>query len=204
MPRSKNRPLIFIACAAIVALMVAGAGSAAAYGILFPAFWTERLPFVNSTGQFETVIHYRNATDDTYENVTRFIASVSAGLEADVADDPTYRCVEYAVQHCTTRLRGRGLDCAVIGTGTGRDTPGHALVVFVTTDKGMLYADPTAMNVSAPDYPKIDFSKVLLLRNEWNVTLPTRDAARHQPDSDRAPGCEARNVRSAGGLPCQR
>ncbi len=122
MPRSKNRPLIFIACAAIVALMVAGAGSAAAYGILFPAFWTERLPFVNSTGQFETVIHYRNATDDTYENVTRFIASVSAGLEADVADDPTYRCVEYAVQlhdealEAGTRLRGH----------RDGDGPGHA------------------------------------------------------------------------------
>jgi hypothetical protein len=176
MPRSKNRPLFFIACVAIVALLVAGAGSAAAYGILFPAVWTERLPFVNSTGQFDTVTHYRSAMDDTYDNVTRFIATVSAALEADVASDSKYRCVEYAVRlHDEAELQG--LDCAVIGTGTGRETPRHALVVFMTTDNGMLFVDPTARNVSASDYPGIDFSKVLLLCSEWNVRLPYRDAA---------------------------
>lgn len=157
-------------------MLVAGAGSAAAYGILFPAVWTERLPFANSTGQYDMVTHYRNATDDTYDNVTRFIAIASAALEADVTADSKYRCVEYAVRLHDEAER-QGLDCAVIGTGAGREVPRHALVVFITTDKGMLYVDPTARNVSASDYPGIDFSKVLLLRSEWNVRLPTRDAA---------------------------
>lgn len=180
MLRSKNRPLFLIVGTAMVALLVAGAGSAAAYGILFPAIWTEQLLFTNSTGQFDTVIDYRNATDDTRSNVTQFIDSHWDALERDVAADQQYRCVEYAVQLHNEAER-QGLNCTVIGTGTGRETPGHALVAFSTTDSGMLFVDPTAMNVSAPDYPGIDFSKVLLLRNEWNVTLPSRDAAGVNP-----------------------
>ncbi len=93
----KNSQYFILGGIAVVALLVVGVGSMAAYGILFPPVWTERLPFLNSTGQFDVITVYRNATDVSYANLTSFLDEVSPGLQEAIAADPGYRCVEYAV-----------------------------------------------------------------------------------------------------------
>ncbi|HEY3273642.1 MAG TPA: hypothetical protein VGJ92_07775, partial [Methanocella sp.] len=179
----KNRQHFILGGIAVMALLVAGIGSIAAYGILFPPVWTEQLPFLNSTGQFDVITVYRNATDVSYANLTMFLDEVSPGLQDTIATDPGYRCVEYAVALHDEAER-QGINCTILGAGGSiarKGTPANALAAFLTTDGGMVYADPTARNVSAADYAGIDFSRVLLLRNEWNVTPGSRNAAGLSP-----------------------
>jgi hypothetical protein len=175
----KNRQHLILGGIAVVALLVAGLGSVAAYGILFPPVWTEPLPFLNSTGQFDVITVYRNATDVSYANLTTFLNEVSPGLQEEITTDPAYRCVEYAVV-LHDKAESQGINCTIVGAGGNvarRGTPKNALAAFLTTDIGMVYVDPTAMNVSAADYAGIDFSKVLLPRDVWNVTPGSRNAA---------------------------
>jgi hypothetical protein len=94
MPPGKNRQLFILGGAAIVVLLILGLGSVAAYGILFPPVWTERLPFLNSTGQYDVITVYRNATDHPYANLTAFLDDVSPGLQDAIAADSRYRCVD--------------------------------------------------------------------------------------------------------------
>lgn len=181
----KNRQYFILAGVAVVALLVIGVGSVAAYGILFPPVWTERLPFLNSTGQYDVITVYRNATDAPYANLTEFLDSVSPGLQEAIAADPGYRCVEYAVA-LHDRAEVQGINCSVVGKGgnvAGSGIPKNALVAFLTTDRGLVCVDPTAMNVSAGDYPDIDFSRVVLARDVWNVTPASRDAAGLSPQT---------------------
>jgi hypothetical protein len=179
----KNRHFFILASAAMAALLVIGIGSVAAYGILFPTVWTERLPFLNSTGQYDVVTVYRNATDVPYANLTVFLDEVTPSLEDAIAADPGYRCVEYAVA-LHDEAESHGVNCSLVGSGgnvAGRGIAKNALVAFLTTDRGLVCVDPTAMNVSAGDYPGIDFSCVLLPRDTWNVTPESRDAAGLSP-----------------------
>lgn len=183
MPPVKNRQLFVLGGAVIVALLVVGIGSVAAYGILFPPVWTERLPFLNSTGQFGVITVYRNATDGPYANLTAFLDEVSPGLQEAIAADPAYRCVEYAVA-LHDRAEERGINCTIVGKGgsvASRGMPKNALVAFLTTDRGPIYVDPTAMNVSAADYPGIDFSRVILIREKWNVAPGSLNASGQRP-----------------------
>jgi hypothetical protein len=52
--------------------------------------------------------------------------------------------------------------------------PSNALVSFLTTDKGMVYVDPTAMNVSREDYT-VPFDEIRLLRDHWTTPTPWTD-----------------------------
>jgi hypothetical protein len=179
----KNRQFFILGGIAIVALLVVGVGSVAAYGILFPPIWTERLPFLNCTGQFDVITVYRNATDGSFANLTVFLDEVSPALQETIVADPGYRCVEYAVALHDIAER-RGINCTIVGKGgsvAARGIPKNAPVAFLTTDRGMVYVDPTAMNVSAADYPGIDFSGVILARDRWNVTPGSRNAAGLSP-----------------------
>jgi hypothetical protein len=187
MPPGKNRQLLILGGAAIVVLLILGLGSVAAYGILFPPVWTERLPFLNSTGQYDVITVYRNATDHPYANLTAFLDDVSPGLQDAIAADARYRCVEYAVV-LHDRAEERGINCTIVGEGmseggsvpAGR-IPKNALVAFFTTDRGMACVDPTAMNVSAADYPGIDFTSLILARTAWNSTPESLNAAGMSP-----------------------
>jgi hypothetical protein len=181
----KNRQFLILAGLAVVALLVIGVGSVTAYGILFPPVWTEKLPFLNSTGQYDVITVYRNATDVDYANLTVFLADVTPALEKAVSADPGYRCVEYAVLLHDEAER-RGINCSVAGRGgssAGMGIPKNALVAFLTTDRGLVCVDLTAMNVSAGDYPGMDFSRVVLARDTWNVTPASRDAAGLSPQT---------------------
>jgi hypothetical protein len=181
----KNRQFFLLASTAVVALLVIGVGSLTAYGILFPPVWTERLPFLNSTGQYDVITVYRNSTDVSYANLTVFLDEATPSLEKTISADPGYRCVEYAVRlHYEAEMQG--INCSVVGRGgnvAGRGIPKNALVAFLTIDRGLVCVDPTAMNVSAGDYPGIDFSRVVLAGDTWNVTPPSRNAAGLSPQT---------------------
>ena len=180
---TKKGQILVLAAVSIVALFIAGIGSVTAYGILFPPVWTEQLPFLNSTGQFDIVTVYRNATDHPYANLTAFLGDVSPGLQEAIAADQQYRCVEYAAE-LHDRAEEHGFNCTIVGKGgsvAARGIPKNTLVAFFTTDQGMVYVDPTAMNVSDADYPGIGFSAVILARAAWNVTPGSVDAAGVSP-----------------------
>lgn len=158
----------------LILILVIAAG-AFAYSILMPPVWQEQLPYKNSTGQFQSIVVYRNATDVTYHEVSSFVASENATLKAAVADDATERPVEYAA-YLHDRAQERGINCSLAATKVRDGYPGQVLVAFNTLDYGMCYVDPTARNVSAGDYPGIDFGKIVLLRDTWTQKAGFRDA----------------------------
>ena len=88
-----NRNILLI-ISAIVIILILGIGGAAFYGILFPPVWNEQLAYKNSTGQYQIVTMYRNATDISYANLTKFLADND--IEGLVYGDNEYRPVEYA------------------------------------------------------------------------------------------------------------
>ncbi len=134
-----------------------------------PPVWTEQLPFENSTGQYQSIVMYRNATDVTYDNLTKFLKSDD--IESLVQAEPGYKCVEFAVRlHDDAEVDG--INCTVTGTDISGGIPGHSLDVFYTTDKGAVYVDPTSMNVSENDFGGIPYDKVILLRDTWVQTFP--------------------------------
>ena len=172
--------LLFVAVA--ITLVVLGGIGAIGYSILFPPVWTEELHFKNSTGQYDIVTKYRNATDVTSANLSLFLDSATPALKASIFADPDYRPVEYAVLLHDEAQRHQ-INCSVIGTDMTGNVPGHALVAFRTLDGGMVYADLTAMNVSASDYSGLDPSRVQLLRQTWKFPLPPMNASGGHPEA---------------------
>jgi hypothetical protein len=88
---------------------------------------------------------YRNATDVTYDNLTVYLSIND--IEYLVYADPDYKPVEYAA-FLHDKAEAGGINCTVIGCGIVNEVPSNAILSFSTTDKGMVYVDPTAMNVS--------------------------------------------------------
>lgn len=176
-----RRNLVILCAVIIVTLIVAGGIGAVGYTILFPPIWTEKLPFKNSTGQYDVVVKYRNATDVTYANLSRFLDEVTPALESAVDKDPKYRSVEYAVA-LHNDAEQRQINCSVIGTDMMGSSPVHAVVAFSTTDQGMVYVDPTAMNVSAASYDGLDFSRVKFLRDHWTGSQPFLNGSSKRPE----------------------
>ncbi len=162
---------IILIISAIIVILILGVGGVVTYGILFPPVWTETLPYKNSTGQYQTVTIYRNATDVTYDNLTIFLAAND--IEYLVYADPDYKPVEYAAL-LHDRAEAGGINCTVIGSGLVNSVPSNAIVSFLTTDKGMVYVDPTAMNVSQDDYT-VPFDEIRLLRDHWTTPTPWTD-----------------------------
>jgi len=104
-------------------------------------------------------------------------------MEEQIGADPGYRCVEYAVALHDEAERS-GINCSVVGYGgsiAGGGVPGNALVTFLATDSGLVFVDPTARNVSAADYPGIDFSRLVLARDTWDYTPDSRNATGMTP-----------------------
>jgi len=153
---------------AIIVILILGIGGVVTYGILFPPVWTEKLPYKNSSGQYQTVTMYRNATDVTYENLTVFLNAND--IEYLVYADPGYKPVEYAAL-LHDRAEASGINCTVLGSGIVNGCPSNAIVSFLTTDRGMVYVDPTAMNVSQSDYT-VPIGEIRLLRDRWTTLRP--------------------------------
>lgn len=160
---------IVIIALLLVVMLLSGAGAIVVYDILFPAIWDEPLPFKNSTGQYQMVTNYRNATDVTHENLTKFIASKD--LEQMINSDPEYRCVEYAA-YLHNEAEAGGINCSIIGTGLKGEVPDHAVNVFYTTDRGLVYVDCSSKNVSQQDYSSLPIEKIVFTRNKWTEKLP--------------------------------
>ncbi len=170
--RSKKNIVIIAASIFVILILLAGIG-AVAYTLLFPPIWTEQLQFKNSTGQLQSMVMYRNATDVTYDNLTRFLSS--SDIERQVQAEPDYKCVEFAVLlHDDAEIDG--INGTIIGTEMSGDIPGHALDVFYTTDRGVVYVDTSSMNVSANDFGGIPYDKVILLRDTWVQDFPLINA----------------------------
>lgn len=156
---------------AIVIILILGIGGVVTYGILFPPVWTEQLAYKNSTGQYQTVTMYRNATDVPYNNLTNFLDAND--IESLIYADTDYKPVEYAAL-LHDKAEACGINCTIICSGIINDTPSNAIDAFLTTDQGMVYVDTTAMNVSQEDY-SVPFNQIRLLREWWTTPTPWDD-----------------------------
>lgn len=164
-----KRTLTKIAVAVIAIVLItimAIAAGAFVYSVLMPPVWSEQLSYKNSTGQYQSVVIYRNATDLPYDEVQQFVAAEKTRIEAAILADTRERPVEYAVE-LHGKAERQGINCSLIATEISNGYPVHVCIAFNTKDRGMYFVDPTARNVSASDYPGIDYGKMTLMRDTW-------------------------------------
>jgi hypothetical protein len=169
----RSNVLVTIGLVAILALAI---GGFMLYNLLFPTVWAETLNVKNSTGHFDVITHYRNATDISYSDLKAFLDAENASLKAAIDCDCDYRPVEYAIMLHNDAQR-KQINCSLLPLGINDGYPDHVIVAFNTNDSGMIYVDPTGTNVSAADYPGIDYGRIVFLRDQWNHTLPVADGS---------------------------
>lgn len=150
---------------------MAGIGGFAAYSLLYAPVWTESLSVKNSTGQYEKITIYRNATDVNASVLKAFMASENTTLKAALFADNESHQVEYAVQLHDDAERAK-INCSLSPLDISDGYPGHVVIAFHTKDDGMVFVDPASMNVSAADFPGIDYSRLVFLRDQWIHALP--------------------------------
>lgn len=154
---------------AVFGTLVMIVGICALYAILFPAYWTERLPITNASEQALTVTEYRYASNVSYPALIAFLENDTTYL-ADY-DYPNYTCGDFAV-----RLRddaeAQGIQSGIVGVSFNssgmenadnssdlslqhdRDNvsvQGHGFNVFNTTDRGLVYVDVTGITRQAKE-----------------------------------------------------
>lgn len=141
-------------------------GTCIAYSILYPPIWTERLPLLNSTGYPLIITDRRVASDVSFDELTRFLANDTTVMADYVY--PNYTCGDFAVR-LHDDAEAQGIRSGVVGislnvTGfddtnasidgllksnvTGVAERGHAVNVFNTTDRGLVYIDGTGITKS--------------------------------------------------------
>jgi hypothetical protein len=156
---------------AIILIIVVGVF---AYSMMFPPVWSEHLPFKNNTGQYQSVIVYRNATDTTYDNLVQFLDIENESIKNHIFDDTGDKCVEYAASLHDDAERAQ-INCSIVCTALNDETPGHALVVFYSKDMGAIYVDPWSMNASQEDFGQISLDRIIFLRDKWKRTMPIKN-----------------------------
>ena len=174
MPEKGARSNIYILAAAVAIIVILVAGGFVVFQMLSPAVWTETLKVKNSTGQFDVVTKYRNASDPGLVDFRAFRDTENATLKGLVDADETYRPVEYAITLHDDAQRAR-INCSLLPLDVAGDSPGHVVVAFNVKDTGMTYVDPTSTNVSATDFPGIRYDRIIFLRDQWNHTMPVTD-----------------------------
>lgn len=170
----RSNGILMAAALMVTVLLVLGAGGFVTYELFFKPVWTETLDYKNSTGQYCLVTKYRNATDPGYPDLKEFLDAENLTLKAAIDVDDGYRPVEYAVRLHDDAQRSR-INCSLVPVGVSGGYPGHVLVAFYTKDSGMVFVDPTAMNVSSGDYPGLWYDRIIFLRDQWNQTLPDKN-----------------------------
>lgn len=152
---------------AILGSLVAIVGTYVIYAILFPVYWTERLPISNASGQTLTMTEYRYASNVSFAELVTFLANDTTYL-ADY-DYPNYTCGDYAARlHDDAEAHGirsgivgvsfepsgagninNSSDLSITHEGNNASVLGHGFNVFNTTDRGLVYVDATGITRQA-------------------------------------------------------
>ncbi len=158
--------LLVLIAFGLLALVV---GACASYSILFPLYWTERLPISNASGQMLTITDYRYSSNVSYKELTAFLANDTTYLTD--YNYPSYTCGDFAVR-LHDDAEAHGIRSGVVGVtfnvsgnadvndsgdlsvdhnGRNISDPGHGFNVFNTTDRGLVYVDATGITRSAKE-----------------------------------------------------
>ncbi len=149
----------------LLVLLVFGAlslviGASVASTLLYPPYWTERLPVLNASGQALTLTEYGTAKNVSYGQLCAFLANDTTETAAYAY--PNHTCGDFAVRlHDAAEARGirSGLVAVILNTtgypdgAPGRADAGvvperdrgHAFNAFNTTDRGLVFIDATGV-----------------------------------------------------------
>jgi hypothetical protein len=138
-----------------------------------PPIYRQSLDVANALGEVVTLTEYRNATDQNWSTVLNFLQQDHT--EQRLYDDPGYVCADFA-RDLHDRAEQQGIRCGYVGISFSSKeidprwyTPasssdhtinigqinllldGHALNVFNTTDRGLIYVDMTNDGITGAD-----------------------------------------------------
>lgn len=160
---------------AVAALLII-VGGLFAHPALFPPAWAEQLHYKNSTGQYQSIVVYRNAADVTYADLAHFLDSGNESLKNAAFNDSGNKCLEYAARLHDDAERAM-INCSIVVPEAEGSTPAHALVAFSPKDAGPVYVDPWSTDAAWADSGTINASRIIYLRDKWEHPLSMTDTA---------------------------
>jgi len=175
----------------ILGTLILVVGANVTYAIMYPTFWSQRIPVMNSTYEGLTLSEYRGAANASYAELCAFLANDTT----ETADYryPDYTCGDFAL-HLHDAAELHGIDCGLVAitlntTGylnvttddnsTASSDKGHAFVVFNTTDRGLVYVDATGMTKAE----KKKGSEPLKMAVYFEEGMPLGEIALNQSES---------------------
>lgn len=103
----------------------------------------------NDLGQHPVLMENSSASDPSYEELLNFLKSDDTVKNKYVS--PNFTCADFA-QELQNHAESRGIRCGFAGISFLNSKYGHAMDVFDTTDKGLLYVDTTSGEVHISKY----------------------------------------------------
>ncbi len=95
----------------------------------------------NALGQHPVLMENSSAHDPSYEELLNFLKNDDTVKNKYVS--PNFTCADFAVE-LQNHAESQGIRCGFAGISFLNSKFGHAMDVFDTTDKGLLYVDTTS------------------------------------------------------------
>jgi hypothetical protein len=127
------------------------------YDIMDYEYRAETLPFTGAASSSLSLDNYPNTTDPTYNQLIQFI--MNDKTDTIIYDFGSFVCADYAVMvHNNAEMNG--IKAGVVDLSFSDRSDGHALNVFNTTDKGLVFIDCTG---TEDNYGKNNADKIVKL-----------------------------------------
>lgn len=110
------------------------------YDIMDSEYRAKSLPFTGAASSSLSLDNYPNTTDPTYNELLQFI--MNDKTDTILYDYDSFVCADYAVT-VHNNAEKVGIKAGVVDVSFYDDSDGHALNVFNTTDKGLVFIDCT-------------------------------------------------------------
>lgn len=105
-----------------------------------PSITYKELEYLKANGEPITLINHRDSTNPTFSELRKFIENDDTNEL--IYGEFSFHCVDYAEQ-VHNNAEARGIKAGIVVINFENEPIGHALNVFKTKDKGLVYVDST-------------------------------------------------------------
>ncbi len=121
----------------------------------------------NALGQHPVLLENSSAHDPSYEELLNFLKNDDTVKNKYVS--PNFTCADFA-QELQNHAESQGIRCGFAGISFLNSKYGHAMDVFDTTDKGLLYVDTTSgkAHISKDIHPGAQYDNMGIISDVTN------------------------------------
>lgn len=121
----------------------------------------------NALGQHPVLLENSSARDPSYEELLDFLKNDDTVKNKYVS--PNFTCADFA-QELQNHAESKGIRCGFAGISFLNSNYGHAMDVFDTTDKGLIYVDTTSgeAHISKNIHPGAQYDNMGIISDVTN------------------------------------